>query len=208
MKQLGDKLVKSPVCNSNACYESEFQTEEGIIKTWLCMTSGYTSNTTMTKDSAALKQTLELTPNLIKDLRQDHEPPGGGEVLAWFPTCITMPEKGMIFPEPQTYINKNLTTGEEKEEKTWGWTVVKAINIPKEDQHKFPDPRNPGTNYTRKMDMKGKKSFRKMQFTDAAEELGMFAQEEASKIRKGVDTNTDEQKTTKLPKLKLPKLKK
>ena len=100
MEQTQDKLVNSPICDSNACYESEFQTEDGLIKTWLCMTSGYTSNTTMTLDSEALKQTLEFTADLIKDLRQDHEPPGGGEVLAWFPTVITMPEKGMIFPEP------------------------------------------------------------------------------------------------------------
>ena len=28
MKQLGDKLVKSPICNSDACYESEFQMQE------------------------------------------------------------------------------------------------------------------------------------------------------------------------------------
>ena len=40
MKQLGDKLVNSPICDSDACYESEFQTQDGIIKTWLCMTSG------------------------------------------------------------------------------------------------------------------------------------------------------------------------
>ena len=120
MKQLGDKLVISPVCGGNACYESEFQTQEGTIKTWLCMTSGYTSNTTMTLDSEALKQTLELTADLIKDLRQDHEPPGGGETLAWFPTVITMPNKGMIFPEPI------------KETNDWQWTCVKAIPIPKE----------------------------------------------------------------------------
>ena len=43
-----DKLVISPVCGGNACYESELQTQDGIIKTWLCMTSGYTTNTTMT----------------------------------------------------------------------------------------------------------------------------------------------------------------
>jgi len=122
MKQGQDKLVKSPICDSNACYESEFKTAEGPIKTWLCMTSGYTSNTTMTLDSEALKQTLELTADLIKDLRQDHIPPGGGEKLAWFPTAITMPEKGMIFPEPI------------KGKNDWGWTVVKAIPIPEDEQ--------------------------------------------------------------------------
>ena len=162
MKQLGDKLVNSPICDSNACYESQFEKKDGVIKTWLCMTSAYTSNTTMTLDSEALKQTLELTADLIKDLRQDHEPPGGGEKLAWFPTAITMPEKGMIFPEPI------------KEKDDWGWTVVKAVPIPKEEQEKYPDPRNPGTFYKSRMDMKNMKRFDKLCFMDAAEELGMF----------------------------------
>ena len=162
MKQLGDKLVISPVCNSDACYESEFQTEDGVIKTWLCMTSGYTSNTTMTLDSEALKQTLELTAELIKDLRLDLVPPGGGEKLAWFPTAITMPDKGMIFPEPI------------EDKKDWQWTVVKAIPIPEDEQHKYPDPTNPGTFYKNRMDMKILKRYNKLEFMDAAEELGMF----------------------------------
>ena len=166
MKQLGDKLVDSPVCDSNACYESEFMTENGPIKTWLCMTSGYTSNTTMTLDSEELKQTLELTADLIKDLRLDLVPPGGGDKLAWFPTAITMPNKGMIFPEPL-----------KKGKKDWGWTVVKAISIPEDEQHKYPDPTNPGINYKYRMDMKNLKRFDKLCFMDAAEELGMFSKE-------------------------------
>ena len=156
-----DKLVDSPICDSNACYESEFQTEEGIVKTWICLTSGYTSNTTMTLDSATLKQTLELTADLIRDLRQDHEPPGGGEVLAWFPTCITMPDKGMIFPEPH-------------KEEEWKWTVVKAIPVLEEEKEKFTIPNMPGEFYKTKMDMENLKRFDKLCFMDAAEELGMF----------------------------------
>ena len=158
-----DKLVTCPCCGSNACYESEFNTQEGNVKTWLCMTCGYTSNTTMTLDSEALKQTLELTADLIRDLRQDHIPPGGGEKLDWFPTVITMPEKGMIFPEPI------------KDTNDWQWTCVKAIPIPKEEQNKYPDPNNPGTFYKNKMDMKNPYKFDKLCFMDAAEELGMFA---------------------------------
>ena len=157
-----DKLVNSPICDSNACYESEFQTQDGTIKTWLCMTSGFTTNTTMTEDSDELKFTLEHTAEMIKDLRQDHEPPGGGEVLAWFPTAITLPNKGMVFPEPI------------KNTDDWGWTVVKAVPIPKEEQEKYPDPRNPGTFYKSRMDMKNMKRFDKLCFMDAAEELGMF----------------------------------
>ena len=156
-----DKLVDSPICDSNACYESEFKTEEGIVKTWICLTSGYTSNTTMTLDSETLKQTLELTADLIRDLRQDHEPPGGGEVLAWFPTCITMPDKGMIFPEPH-------------KEEEWKWTVVKAIPVLEEEKEKYPIPNKPGEFYKTRMDMEGVKRFDKLCFMDAAEELGMF----------------------------------
>ncbi len=132
------------------------------------MTSGYTSNTTMTLDSEALEKTLELTADLIKDLRQDHVPPGGGDKLAWFPTVITMPEKGMIFPEPV----KGTATVEGKPD--WKWTCVKAIDIPENEREKYPDPTNPGTFYKKRMDMKNMKRFDKLCFMDAAEELGMF----------------------------------
>ena len=157
MIQGKDNLVDCKCCGSNACYESEFTTQEGQLKTWLCMTCGFTTNTTMTEDSEELKQTLELTADMIKDLRQDHDG------LAWFPTAITLPNKGMVFPEPI------------KDKKDWGWTVVKAVSIPEEEQNKYPDPRNPGTNYKYKMDMKNMKRYDKLCFMDAAEELGMFA---------------------------------
>ena len=190
IKQIQDKLVKSPICDSDAMYESEFKTQDGVIKTWLCMTSGYTSNTTMTLDSEALKKTLELTAELIKDLRQDHVPPGGGEKLAWFPTVITMPEKGMIFPEPL----KDPKLGPEFRpdgKQDWRWTVVKAIPIPEDEQEKYPDPRNPGTNYKKRMDMKNLKRYGKLEFMDAAEELGMF-QKQDTVIDMGENEKKDE----------------
>ena len=157
MKQGQDKLTTCKCCGSDACYESEFTTQEGKINTWLCMTCGFTSNTTMTEDSEALKQVEELTAELIKDLKQVHDG------LAFFPTAITMPDNGMIFPEPM------------KDKKDWGWTVVKSIPIPKEDKEKFPDPLNPGEFYKNKMDMKNMKRYDKLCFMDAAEELGMFS---------------------------------
>ena len=160
MIQGNDKLTICKCCGSDACYESTFTTEDGPINTWLCMTCGFTTNSTMTKDSEGLKQTMELTADLIKDLKQDHDD------LSWFPTCITMPDKGMIFPEPI------------KKDGGWQWTVVKAIPIPKEDEEKYPDPTNPGKFYKNRMDMKNLKRFDKLCFMDAAEELGMFAKPE------------------------------
>ena len=156
MIQGQDKLTDCKCCGSNACYESEFTTKDGKVNTWLCMTCGFTSNTTMTEDSETLKQTLELTADMIKDLRQDHDG------LVYFPTVITMPDKGMVFPEPI------------KDTDDWGWTVVKSISIPEDEQEKYPDPTNPGTFYKNKMDMKNLKRFDKLCFMDAAEELGMF----------------------------------
>jgi hypothetical protein len=170
MKQGPDKLVNCKCCGSNACYESEFKTQEGEIQTWLCMTCGFTSNTTMTEDSKTLEQTLELTADLIKDLRQDHDG------LVYFPTVITMPEKGMIFPDPI----KGATTLDRKPD--WQWTVVKTIEIPEEEQEKYPDPTNPGTFYKKRMDMKNMKKFNKLCFMDAAEELGMFDPKEKTTI--------------------------
>ena len=161
MDLIKDKLVESPICDSNACYESEFTTVNGPLKTWLCMTSGFTSNTAMTLDGDSLKETLEYTAELIKDLRQDHEPPGGGEVLAWFPTVVNLPEKGMIFPEGRSIDD-------------WHWKVVKAIPVLEEEKEKFPIPGAKGEYYKFKMDMKNPLVFDKMNFMDAAEAAGMF----------------------------------
>jgi hypothetical protein len=121
------------------------------------MTCGYTSNTTMTEDNELIKESFELTAEIIKDNIQIHDN------LIWLLTVITMPDKGMIFPEPL------------KEEKgDWKWTVVKAIPIPEEEQEKYPDPSNPGKFYKNRMDMKNLKRFDKLEFMDAAEELGLF----------------------------------
>ena len=150
-----DKLTDCPCCGSNACYESEFTTEEGLITTWLCMTCGMTTNTSMVEDSEVLKESFEVTAEIIKDNKQIHAG------LVWLLTVITMPDKGMIFLEPQ-------------KEEDWKWTVVKSIPISELDQEKYPVPGKPGEFYKTRMDMEGVKRFEQLEFMDAAEELGMF----------------------------------
>ena len=152
-----DKLVDCPCCKSNACYESEFTTQDGNVQTWLCMTCGMTTNSTMTEDNELIKESFELTAEIIKDNKQIYNN------LIWLLTVITMPDKGMIFPEP--------LKGEKGD---WKWTVVKSILIPEEEQEKYPDPKNPGKFYKSRMDMKNLKRFDKLCFMDAAEELGLF----------------------------------
>ena len=170
MEQTGDKLVDCPCCNSNACYESEFTTEEGPIGSWLCMTCGFTSNSTMVEGSEVLEQAEEHTADLIKDLKQIRKG------LAWFPTVISMPGKGMVFPEPLkgTTTLDSLENDNKIGKPDWGWTVVKAIEIPEDEQEKYPNPKEPGTFYKHKMDMKNPQRYGKLEFMDAADELGMF----------------------------------
>ena len=167
MEQIGDKLVTCKCCKSDACYESEFTTPDGKVNTWICMTCGFTSNTTMKEDSEILKQATEHTSVFILSQKQIHDN------LVWFPTVITMPERGMIFPEPikGTKTLDSFNT----DEVDWKWTVVKAIDVKKEEEEKYPDPTNPGTFYKKKMDMKNLKRYDKLCFMDAAEDLGMFA---------------------------------
>ena len=151
-----DKLVDCPCFTSNACYESEFNTLDGKVTTWLCLTCGFTSNTSMESESEQAKQSLELTADLIRDNQQIHNG------LVWLPTVITMADKGMIFPEPI------------KDKDEWEWTVVKAIPVNEDEKEKYPIPNKPGEFYQKRMDMDNLKRFGKLEFMDAAEELGLF----------------------------------
>jgi hypothetical protein len=163
-EHLKDRLTNCVCCGSNACYESQFKLQSGILKTWLCMTCGFTTNETMEEESETLKQAEEHTADFIRDLKQVHLSVNG-KTLAWFPTVITMPEKGMIFPEPI--------------EGDWKWTVVKSIAIPEEDRKNYPIPDHDSSKgleayYKNRMDMENPKRYEKLCFMDAAEELGMF----------------------------------
>jgi len=165
-EHLEDRLTNCVCCTSNACYESQFKLPSGTLKTWLCMTCGFTSNETMEEDSESLKQAEEHTATFIKDLKQIHLS-FNGKTLAWFPTVITMPDKGMIFPEPI------------KDTDDWKWTVVKSVPIPEEERKNYPVPDHDikeglDTHYKNKMDMENPMRYDKLCFMDAAEELGMF----------------------------------
>tara|TARA_R110000824_G_scaffold823_2_gene5076 strand:+ start:1652 stop:2179 length:528 start_codon:yes stop_codon:yes gene_type:complete len=166
MEQGEDKLVICKCCGSDACYESEFTTQEGLVHTWICMTCGFTSNTTMKEGSEILTQAMKNTSVFILSLKQIHNG------LVWFPTVVTMPEKGMIFPEPIK--NTKTLDSFNKKEVDWKWTLVKSIDVNEKDKEKYPDPTNPGTFYKKRMDMENMKRYDKLCFMDAAEKLGMF----------------------------------
>ena len=161
-----DKLVDCPCCTGNACYESEFTISDDKVNTWLCLTCGFTTNTTMEEGSKTMEKSLELTADLIRDNKQTHDN------LVWLPTVITMADKGMIFPEPI------------KGKDDWEWTVVKAINVTKDEKEKYPIPNKPGEFYEKRMDMDNLKRYGKLEFMDAAEELGLFGNFKTEEVNK------------------------
>ena len=142
-----DKLTDCKRCNSNACYEQHINEQ---LTTWLCMGCGFTTSTVMTEGSQPVKQAIESSPELYKDLLYKDE---DGHI--WMPATVTLPAKGMVFIDGSTKEN-------------WRWAAVKAVDIVKEEKHKYPDGQ------THKMDMKGAQYFNQREFMDALEVIGFY----------------------------------
>ena len=142
-----DKLTDCKRCGSNACYEQHINEQ---LTTWLCMGCGFTTSTVMTEGSQPVKQAVESSPELYKDLLHKDE-----DGHMWMPATVTLPAKGMVFIDGSTKEN-------------WRWAAVKAIEIVKEEKHKYPEGQ------THKMDMKGARYFNQREFMDALEVIGFY----------------------------------
>ena len=141
-----DKLIECNRCGGNACYEQQVAKD---LTTWLCWGCGFTTSTLMTENSEIIKQAVETSPELYKDLMFEDK-----AKLTWLPSTLTLPEKGMVFID-----------GTDKD--NWKWAAVKAISLQKGDKKVTEDQ-------THKMDMKNVKHFEQRDFMTAAEHIGMF----------------------------------
>lgn len=146
-----DQLVEGPF-GSDACYEQTFEQNGIEVKTWLCFGSGFSTSTFMDKDSDLVKETLETSPELYKDLMHTDK-----NNRVWFPATITLPKKGMVFAD-----------GTSKTD--WKWSAVKAIQITEEDRKVKQYPKD----QEYRMDMANAKQFDKKDFMDALEVIGFY----------------------------------
>lgn len=149
-----ETMVVCPHCGGNACYEQQINEE---VTTHFCFGCGFTSSTLMQTDSKLVKETLENSPELYKDLLYTDDL---GKV--WLPATITLPGKGMVFLDGTSKDN-------------WKWSAVKAIEIVEEEKTNFPKGQ------THKMDMKNAQMFDQRDFMDALEVIGFFDIEVADK---------------------------
>lgn len=144
-----DKLVDCKRCGGNACYE---QNIDESITTWMCMGCGFTTSTLMSKDGEVVKNAVETSPELYKDIMFEDS-----DKRVWLPATITLPAKGMVFVDG---VNK----------KDWKWAAVNAVPLQEGDK-KVSEVQ------THKMDMKNVKHFNQKDFMDALETIGFFSVE-------------------------------
>ena len=146
----GPEKIKSPFTGKNNCFVQKI----GTMESYLCMDSGYTTNTTYEVGSDVIKQAEEKAPQLVKDLQYIDKKRG----LVWFPSVVQVPGIGMIFPDGSSIDD-------------WGYSVAKQVAIPDDDQKKYPVPGKKDAFYQSRLDMENLKTFDKLKFEDACEEL-------------------------------------
>lgn len=144
-----DQLVDCKRCGGNACYEQHIDKN---TTTWLCMGCGFTTSTVMNEGGKVVKDLLETSPELYKDLLFTDS-----DKKVWAPSTITLPGKGMVFLD-----------GTSKDD--WQWSAVKAIKITDEERKVKNFPKD----QEYKMDMQGAKKFSEKDFMDALEIIGFY----------------------------------
>ena len=146
-----DKLIQSPVSDSNACYVNKINDE---ITSFMDFGSGFTTTSIMTEKSEAVANTINTSPELFKDIKKIDK-----EGRVWFPATITIPGSGMVFAD-----------GTSKDD--WGWTACKSIPLTEAEKKsgKFPKDQE------FKMDMANLEQFpREKGFIDALDYIGFFS---------------------------------
>jgi len=145
--------IKSPITGTNKCFVEEYED----IKSYLCMDSGYTSNTTYEVDSELISNVEKSAPQIVKDLKFIDETRN----IIWYPSVIQIPGGGMVFPD-----------GTDKD--NWGWSVAKEVKIPEEEQKQYPIADKEDEYYVSKLDMDNLRKFSKDEFEAACEILGLI----------------------------------
>jgi hypothetical protein len=148
-----DNLIICKKCGSDACYVDEVNQD---IKTYFCYGCGFQTNSLMKENEEFYERQLEVLPELYKDLLHKDD-----DDHVWMPTTINIPEKGMIF-----------ANGPSKEQ--WNWAAVKAVEVTKEEQEKYPIPGKEGQYYEWRMDMTTLREYPEREFIDALSYIGVL----------------------------------
>lgn len=152
--------VICPHCTQPNCFvEETVIKDQEVVHSFMCMDCGYTSTTVNIEGSDLIKAYEETTAEIIKQLRWVD----ANTKLVWYPIVLNFPSTGMIFPD-----------GSNKD--SWNWMAAPAVDIPFNQQKKYPIPGQRGQFYTKRVDLTKGKHFAPDQFADATKFVG-FVQE-------------------------------
>jgi len=150
-----EEQIKSPIDNSDKCYR--IFTEPKTDDHYLCMTTGFMSNTAYSVGSDKLNQELERSPELVKALQHFDEE----RELVWLPTILNIPGKGMIYPDGTL--------------EKWEWCHASVIEIPEDERKNYPIPDKDGEFFDSKLDVDNSQRFDK--FYEACISMGLLTKD-------------------------------
>jgi hypothetical protein len=140
-----ERVVDCPVCQDvDRCFE-EIQDD---FSSFLCFNCGFMSNSYYVVDSDALKESLDTSPQLVKDLSFVDE----DRNIVWFPAVLNMGKRGIIYPEGNII--------------DWSWKYAQVIKIPKNNLDKY-------EGYESMLDVENAVTYGRYQFLTACKDMGI-----------------------------------
>jgi len=158
--QYKEEQVISPIefaNGSDKCFK--IYTEPSTIESYLCMKTGFSTNSKLKIGSSELTEELNKSPELIRAVQFYDEDLD----LVWIPTIMNIPNVGMLFPEG------NL--------EGWGWSFAPIVDIPEDEREKYPVPEKDGEFYTNKLDIDNTKKYQKNEFDKALIDMGVISED-------------------------------
>ena len=148
-----DNLSICKRCGSDCCYIQEVSP---TVKNYSCLGCGFITNSLMKKGEQFFEEQMEVLPNLYKELMGED-----GDGLIWMPSTVNVHEKGMVFA--------NGTSAND-----WKWAGVKAVEVSKSEEKKFPIPGKKNEFYKWRMSMETMKEFDERDYIGALEYVGLI----------------------------------
>jgi hypothetical protein len=162
MNEVIPAKVICPHCGGHNCFHEKQEVDwdnptKKLLESFLCTDCGYTTTNLNLVDSEIIQGYEQTTAELIKALRWIDPQTN----LVWYPIVLNFPSSGIIFPDGTSVDD-------------WSWRAAPAVDIPQEEQKKYPIPGNEGAYYTKRIDMEAGKLFGKNDFYEACKFIGFI----------------------------------
>tara|TARA_R100000005_G_C4988061_1_gene195900 strand:+ start:597 stop:1052 length:456 start_codon:yes stop_codon:yes gene_type:complete len=146
-----DLKEKSPFTNRVAVIV-EKDDNAGVSK--MCMDTGYNTNSNLTIGNDQVKEFESRSPKIILETRYEDKLLG----QYWYLTTIVM-EHAMLYPEGT--------------KENYQWVYAPVVQIPKDEQIKYPIPGRDGEYYQTRLGIEIAEKFPRDKFMDACKRMGV-----------------------------------